>query len=92
MNRVLYLGGNGHCAARLAPARAALAGLNPGQGPLFDLVDVPYPGFEGRPRAPDLGQFLAAISAGIGEAGATPGKTILYGTNTDSCRASCVSG
>jgi len=54
--RVVFLGGNGHCAARLAAARAVLepAGTT--------LVDIPYPGFEGRPRAADLDGFLDALA------------------------------
>ena len=53
--RVLFFGGNGHCVVRLGGARAVLARV-----PSFDLVDVPYPGFEGRPAAPDLEAFLEA--------------------------------
>lgn len=53
--RVSFLGGNGHCAARLAAARPFLSGI--------ELDDVPYPGFAGRPRAADLESFLRAIAA-----------------------------
>jgi pimeloyl-ACP methyl ester carboxylesterase len=53
--RVVFLGGNGHCSARLAPARPALAEAG------LDLVEVDYPGFEGRPRANDLEAFLGAL-------------------------------
>jgi pimeloyl-ACP methyl ester carboxylesterase len=53
--RVSFLGGNGHCAARLAAARPFLTGI--------ELDEVPYPGFEGRPRAADLGGFLTAIAS-----------------------------
>lgn len=53
--RVSFLGGNGHCAARLAAARPYLSGI--------ELDDVPYPGFEGRPRAADLESFLRALAA-----------------------------
>jgi hypothetical protein len=53
--RVSFLGGNGHCAARLAAARPFLAGI--------ELDDVPYPGFEGRPRVADLESFLGALAA-----------------------------
>ena len=52
--RIAVLGGNGHCAARLAPARAFLEGI--------ELDEVPYPGFEDRPRAGSLEDFLTAIS------------------------------
>jgi pimeloyl-ACP methyl ester carboxylesterase len=51
-----FLGGNGHCAARLAAARACLPSS-------ITLVDTPYPGFEGRPRATGLETFLAALAA-----------------------------
>jgi len=57
---VLFFGGNGHAAARLAPARAVLDGL--GTAVPFELVDVPYPGFEGRPPAPDREAFLEACA------------------------------
>jgi pimeloyl-ACP methyl ester carboxylesterase len=57
MKRVAFLGGNGHCAARLAPARRLAAGL--------ELAGVPYPGFEGRPRAGDLEGFLDEIAAAL---------------------------
>lgn len=50
--RVVFFGGNGHCAARLDLARPALADIG------LDLVGVAYPGFEGRPRANDLEAFL----------------------------------
>ena len=53
--RIVFLGGNGHCAARLAAARPFLAGR-------IDLDEVPYPGFEGRPRAGSFEEFLAAVS------------------------------
>ncbi len=54
---VLYFGGNGHAAVRLEAARRALARTS---GAL-ELHDVPYPGFEGRPRAQSLESFLTAI-------------------------------
>lgn len=60
MTRALFFGGNGHSAARLAPAQAALASL--AERP-FELVSVPYPGFEGRPRAASFESFLDATAA-----------------------------
>jgi pimeloyl-ACP methyl ester carboxylesterase len=54
VSRVAFMGGNGHCAARLAPARRFAADL--------ELADVPYPGFDGRPRARDLDAFLDEIA------------------------------
>jgi Alpha/beta hydrolase family len=50
-----FLGGNGHCTARLAAARRYLPGI--------DLDEVAYPGFEGRPRAASLGEFLDSVAA-----------------------------
>lgn len=62
--RVLHLGGNGHCAVRLDPVRAALAEA----GDPFELVDLPLPGFEGRPAAPDLEAFLRGLAAPVAAA------------------------
>lgn len=59
--RVAFLGGNGHCAARLAEARTHL----PAE---IHLLDTPYPGFEGRPRAAGFGDFLDAVGSHLREA------------------------
>ena len=59
--RIAFLGGNGHCAARLAAARRHL----PAE---IKLLDVPYPGFEGRPRARDFEEFLDAVGIHLREA------------------------
>jgi hypothetical protein len=56
--RLLFLGGNGHCAARLQPARDALAAA----GGTFELVEIEVPGFDGRERAHTLDGLLAAIA------------------------------
>jgi pimeloyl-ACP methyl ester carboxylesterase len=56
---VLHFGGNGHAAIRLEAARAALA-RRP-KAP--QLVDVPYPGFEGRRRVDSLEEFLDELAA-----------------------------
>ncbi len=88
--RLLYLGGNGHCAGRLAPARDALARLvEQGAVAPFDLVDIPYPGFEDRPRAPHLDAFLADVSRTIA-AVAPGGHTVLYGTGIGGLIALCL--
>ncbi|HEX6902771.1 MAG TPA: alpha/beta fold hydrolase [Thermoanaerobaculia bacterium] len=50
MAPVAFLGGNGHCAARLARVEG------------IELYDVPYPGFEDRPRARSLDDFLDVVS------------------------------
>src|SRR5262249_30409657 len=78
----LYLGGNGHSSARLAPAQAALARLTAaGKIHPFRLLDVPYPGFENRPRAPSLDAFLDDLGRHIAALQAPPdGQTLLYGT------------
>jgi len=60
MPAVLFLGGNGHSAARLASVRGVLARMGP-PAP-FELVDLPYPGFEGRPSASDRHAFLDACA------------------------------
>lgn len=59
--RIAFLGGNGHCAARLAGVRRSL----PAE---IELLDTPYPGFEGRPRASDFEEFLDAVGAHLREA------------------------
>lgn len=82
--RVIYLGGNGHCAARLGPARDALARAAAD----FALIDVAYPGFENRPRAQSFDAFLASISASIHER--AQGQTILYGTGIGGLLALCL--
>ena len=56
MTVLLFFGGNGHARARLAPARAVLERM--GSVAPFELVDLPYPGFEGRPSASDRDAFL----------------------------------
>jgi pimeloyl-ACP methyl ester carboxylesterase len=54
MKRLLFFGGNGHCAFRLAAARRV--------DPSLEIVDVAYPGFAGRPRAESLEGFLDALA------------------------------
>jgi pimeloyl-ACP methyl ester carboxylesterase len=76
--RVLFLGGNGHCAARLAAAREA-AGLG------LALDEVAYPGFEGRPRARDLEGFLHAIAAADGGP-----PSVVYATGIGGLIALCL--
>jgi hypothetical protein len=91
--RLIYLGGNGHCAARLAPAREALARLAAaGAVAPFDLLDVPYAGFEGRPRAPDLERFLGGLSRAVAEAARPGDDLLLYGTGIGGLLALCLRG
>lgn len=93
--RVIFLGGNGHATARLDPARRVLAGLaGPGAPPPFTLVDVPYPGFEDRPRARNLDAFLAAIAESIrsqidGEDEGA-GRVLVYATGIGGLLALCL--
>jgi hypothetical protein len=63
MGAVLFFGGNGHASARLDPARAAVDRLaRTAEIAPFDIVEVPYPGFEGRPRAADAATFLRSLA------------------------------
>jgi len=74
-----FLGGNGHCAARLSAARGYLpAGI--------DLVAAPYPGFEGRPRAADLEGFLTAVAEHLG----STAPDLVYATGIGGLLALCL--
>jgi len=75
---VLFLGGNGHCAARLQAARAAAAPLG------LVIAGAAYPGFEGRPRAASLSEFLAAIEPQAAEA------ALVYATGIGGLVALCL--
>lgn len=75
MARVLFFGGNGHSDARLSSARDALQSQDAAP---FELASVPYPGFEGRPRAPSFEAFLDAVGAAA-IALRSP-RTLLYAT------------
>lgn len=77
--RVLFFGGNGHSDARLGPARGALAAS---PEPPFELASVPYPGFEGRPRAESFEAFLDATAAA---AGALAGSAAACGGPVRAC-------
>jgi hypothetical protein len=77
MRVVLFFGGNGHAGARLAPARAVLDGM--GKGAPFEIVDIAYPGFEGRPSAPGRESFLDAC-AGVASRLAARGDVLVYAT------------
>jgi len=88
MRRVIYLGGNGHSKMRLAAARASLASLP--EAARFDLLDVPYPGFQGRPRCADLEGFLDRISESLRQASADCGSCIVYATGIGGLLALCL--
>jgi pimeloyl-ACP methyl ester carboxylesterase len=86
--RVIYMGGNGHCAMRLAGARIALETLSEDQR--FELIDVPYPGFEGRPRESDLSSFLAFVSSSIRSNLKGAKQTLVYATGIGGLLALCL--
>ncbi|HKV09748.1 MAG TPA: hypothetical protein VJ725_16520, partial [Thermoanaerobaculia bacterium] len=78
MNRIAFLGGNGHCAARLAEARRQLSGV--------ELFEVPYPGFEGRPRAGSFEAFLDSVAASL----RAVAPALVYGTGIGGLLALCL--
>jgi pimeloyl-ACP methyl ester carboxylesterase len=82
--RIVFFGGNGHCAARLSAARVVLASDG------IELTDIRYPGFEGRPRAADLQSFLLSISDELApvDTGA-PGR-LVYATGIGALIALCL--
>ncbi|HEU4452536.1 MAG TPA: hypothetical protein VFR81_05720 [Longimicrobium sp.] len=98
MLRVVFLGGNGHASARLGPARRALAELAGSRGrPPFTIFDVPYPGFEGRPRAGSFDEFLAAVAdsiraprTGEGNEEEDAGPSLVYATGIGGLLALCL--
>jgi Alpha/beta hydrolase family len=77
--RVLFFGGNGHCAARLAAARRFL----PGE---VVLDEVPYPGFEDRPRAVSFEDFLGQITDAV----RSSAPTLIYATGVGALLALCL--
>lgn len=89
---LLFLGGNGHCAARLEPARRALADRARRIGEhSFHLLDTAYPGFEGRPRAPHLQAFLDSVEEQLLRgARAYPGASLIYATGIGGLLGLCL--
>lgn len=75
--RTAFLGGNGHCSARLEPARAIVDGAP-------WLVDIPYPGFEGQPRAANREMFLSRISRELENEHARQPFELIYATGIGS--------
>jgi len=82
--RVLFLGGNGHCAARLGPARAALQRA----GAPFELSDVDYPGFEGRAAPSDFDTFLEGVAGEVARGAGT--ASLVYATGIGGLLALCL--
>jgi pimeloyl-ACP methyl ester carboxylesterase len=80
-SRIVFLGGNGHCAERLAAARKALAVAG------VELWEARYPGFEGRARAADLERFLGAVAHELA-AGGRAG--LVYATGIGGLIALCL--
>jgi hypothetical protein len=77
---VLFFGGNGHAAVRLRAARQALAEMaDAGTVAPFEIVEVPYPGFEGRPRAARPAAFLDALEKAVRQTAADP-DVLVYAT------------
>ena len=74
MAQVIFLGGNGHCAARLAGVQG------------IEIYDVPYPGFEGRPRARSLDAFLDSVSGHLQSVSAP----LVYATGIGGLLALCL--
>jgi hypothetical protein len=56
----------------------------------FDLIDVPYAGFEGRPPAADFAGFLADLSGFIVSSVGRGCGTLLYGTGIGGLLALCL--
>lgn len=76
--RVGFLGGNGHCAARLAAARRFLGEI--------EIDEIAYPGFEGRPRTASFGGFLDVVSASLRSAA----PALVYATGIGGLLALCL--
>lgn len=87
------MGGNGHSGRRLEPARSALADLTAQRvRPPLTLLDVPYPGFDDRPRAGSFDEFLTAVAESIrAPANAAPdGPSLIYATGIGGLLALCL--
>ena len=82
--QVVFLGGNGHCAARLAAARTVLEKQS------VHLLDVPYPGFEGRSSVPDLEDFLRSVSAALARSLGSGNGSLAYATGIGGLIAVCL--
>lgn len=94
--RIIFMGGNGHASGRLDPARRALAELTESRGrPPFTIMDVPYPGFEDRPRAGSFDEFLLAVAESIrapskDRSGRDEGPSIIYASGIGGLLALCL--
>ncbi|MGB0330634.1 MAG: hypothetical protein ACPGPE_02310 [Planctomycetota bacterium] len=70
----LVLGDMGHSLCRLNRARATCRGLG------FDLKEVLYPGFEGRPLAPSFDAFMEQVELQVDVYRLSHSKPLLYAT------------
>ena len=78
--RVVFFGGNGHCAARLNPARSALARIaGAGKVPKLEILEIEYSGFEGRPPAASWPEFVSEVARQLSTLDSQP-STVLYGS------------
>lgn len=76
--RVVFFGGNGHCAFRLAGARRAADAIG------LAIDDVAYPGFEGRPCPATFEGFLTQTARAVGDA------PLVYATGIGGLVALCL--
>lgn len=67
---VLFLGGNGHAAARLEPARRALRA----RSEPFELIDLPYP------PADSFDELLERLAESVERSGSTGSTRLIYAT------------
>ena len=70
----LVLGDMGHALCRLSRARATCRPLG------FDVKEVLYPGFEGRPRADSLHAFFEAVELQVDIYRLSHGRPLIYAT------------
>src|SRR6516162_6836686 len=90
MRQVIFLGGNGHCAGRLDPAKEVLAAEG---DEALELVNVAYPGFEGRAKVGCLEAFLDRIAAQVEDLVDRPGwRGLAYGTGIGGMLLLCLRG
>ena len=91
MGTVIFLGGNGHSAARLTGARKALRELAGAEsGTEVTLLDLPYPGFEGRPRAVSADAFLHGITVDMEKQMEKSANQLVYATGIGGLIALCL--
>lgn len=70
----MFLGGLGHALCRLAPARTAARSFG------FDVKEVLYPGFEGRPSSASIDEFLDAVELQVEIYRLSHKRRVIYAT------------